>query len=115
MFNIGPIDTKLEDFVKLDMLFQNIWVLCCLSHNIRTHTQALTVCNLAIDLMHNDVNNALAARTCIVVVVVTHESNMASYFPKAGNLNGSNADICSDVAGPSSSGSGDLFEPSDRS
>ena len=26
LFNIGPIDTKLEDFVKLDVLFQNIWV-----------------------------------------------------------------------------------------
>ena len=40
---------------------------------------------------------------------------MASYFPTAGNLNGSNADMCSDVAGPSSSGLGDLFEISDRS
>ena len=38
--------------------------------------------------MHND-------------VVVTNESDMASYFPKAGNLNGSNADMCSDEAGPS--------------
>ena len=60
-------------------------------------------------------NNAFAARTCIVVVVVTNESNMASYFPEAGNLNGSNANMCSDVAEPSSSGSGDLFELSDRS
>ena len=60
-------------------------------------------------------NNAFAARTCIVVVVVTNESNMASYFPEAGNLNGSNADMCSDVTGPWSSGSGDLFELSDRS
>ena len=34
---------------------------------------------------------------------------MASYFPEAGNLNGINADMCSDVAGPSSSGSGDLL------
>ena len=33
-------------------------------------------------------NNAFAARTCIVVVVVTNESNMASYFPEAGNSNG---------------------------
>ena len=40
---------------------------------------------------------------------------MASYFPKAGNLNGSNADMCSDEAGPSSSGSGDLFELLDNS
>ena len=50
-----------------------------------------------------------------MVVVVTHESNMASYFSEAINLNGSNAYMCSDVAGPSSSGSGDLFELSERS
>ena len=36
-------------------------------------------------------------------------------FPEVGNVNGSNADVCSDVAGPSSSGSGDLIELSDRS
>ena len=52
---------------------------------------------------------------CIVVVVVRHESSMASYFPEAGNLNDRNADMCSDVAGPSSTGSEDLFELSDRS
>ena len=40
---------------------------------------------------------------------------MAPYSPKAGNLKGSNTDLCSDVAGSSSSGSGDLFELSDRS
>ena len=50
-----------------------------------------------------------------MVVGVTNESNMASYFPEAENLNGSNADMCSDVAGPSSRGSGDLFDFSDRS
>ena len=55
-------------------------------------------------------SNAFGARTYIVGVVVMNESNMASYFPEAGNLNGSNADMCSDVAGPSSSGSGDLFD-----
>ena len=48
-------------------------------------------------------------------VVVKNKYNMASYFPEAGNLNGSNADMCSDEAGPSSSGSGDLFELSDSS
>ena len=36
-----------------------------------------------------------------------------TYFPEAGNLIGSNADMCSDVARQSSSGSGDLFELSD--
>ena len=46
---------------------------------------------------------------CIVVVVNTHEFNMASYFLEAENLNGSNAEMCSDVAGPSINGSGDLF------
>ena len=53
-----------------------------------------------IDLMQSDVNNAFAARTCIAGVVVTNESNMASYFPEAGNLNSSIADMCSDMAGP---------------
>ena len=36
-------------------------------------------------------------------------------FPEAGNLNGSNADMCSDMAGPSTRGSGDLLEFSDKS
>ena len=45
-------------------------------------------------------NNAFAARTGIAEVVVKNESNMASYqLPEAGNLNGSNADLCSDVTG----------------
>ena len=35
---------------------------------------------------------------------------MTSYFPGAGNLNGSNADMCSDVVEPSSSDSVDLFD-----
>ena len=39
-------------------------------------------------------------------VVVTHESDMASYLVEAGNLNGRNVDMSSDVAGPSSSGWG---------
>ena len=59
--------------------------------------------------MQNVVKQYFPARMCIVGVVVTKESNMASYFPKAGNVNGSNADVCSDVAGPSSSVSGELF------
>ena len=50
-----------------------------------------------------------------MLVVVTHESNMASYFSEAGNLNSRNAYMCSDVAAPSSSGSSDFFELSDRS
>ena len=36
--------------------------------------------------------------------------NMASYLPEAENLNDSNTAMCSDVAGPSSGGSGDLFD-----
>ena len=60
--------------------------------------------------MHNDVNNAVAALTCIVVVAVTHESNVASHFPEAGN-----ADMCPDVAEPVGSRSGDLFELLDKS
>ena len=45
-----------------------------------------------------------------MVVVVMNETNMVSYFPQAANLNGSNADMCFHVAGPSNSGAGDLFE-----
>ena len=40
---------------------------------------------------------------------------MESYFPEARNLKGSNADMCSDVAAPSSNGSSDLVELLDRS
>ena len=29
LFNIGPISTKLKDFVKLGVLFLNIWALRC--------------------------------------------------------------------------------------
>ena len=47
-------------------------------------------------------NNAFVARTCIVGVVVMYEYNMVLYFLEAGNLNGSSADICSDMAGLSS-------------
>ena len=55
--------------------------------------------------MHNDVKQCFCS----------NDSNMASYFPEAGNLNGSNSDMCSYVVGPSSSGPGDLFELSDGS
>ena len=48
-------------------------------------------------------------------VVVTNKSKMASYFPGAGNLNGSDTEICFDVAGPSSSGSGNLEDHSESS
>ena len=51
--------------------------------------------------MHNVTtsNNAFAAQTCIVLVVARNKSNIALYFLKAENLNSSNADMCSDVAG----------------
>ena len=73
------------------------------SYFIQKPTRVLMSTLNAIDLLNNDVNNALAARTCIVVVVVMNESNMASYFPEAGNLKGRSADMCSDAAGPSRS------------
>ena len=64
--------------------------------------------------MHNDVKQCSPGSNVYCRrVIVTNESNMASYFPEAENVNGSNADMCSDVAGPSSSGSGHLFELSD--
>lgn len=51
-------------------------------------------------------NSGFAAQTSIVGDVVTIESNVASYFPVARNLNLRNADM----AEPLSTGSGDLFE-----
>ena len=47
--------------------------------------------------------------------VVTHESNIVSYFHEAGNLSDSNAGMCSDMTEPSGSGTDDLYELSDRS
>ena len=63
----------------------------------------------------NTMLSRLERERSIVEVVITNESNLALYFPEAGNLNDSNADMCSDVARPSSSDSGDLFDLSDRS
>ena len=60
-------------------------------------------------------NNAFAAQMCILVVEVKNESNIPSYLPAVGSLKGRNTYMCSDVAGPSSSGSSDLFELSDMS
>ena len=42
-FNIGPNPTKLEDFVKLGILFLAVGVLCPLSHNTQTRTQSPTI------------------------------------------------------------------------
>ena len=83
----------------------------------REGEEGATKCSVGIVVTHNDVKQCFRGSNvhCAVVVVVTNESNMTSYFPEAGNLNGSNADISSDVAGPSRSGSGDMFELSDRS
>ena len=50
-----------------------------------------------------------------MVVVVTHEFHLASYLLEAGILNGNNADMCSYVAGQSTSSSDDSFELSNRS
>ena len=65
--------------------------------------------------MHNDVKQCFRGSNFHCGSCISNESTMASYFPEVGNLNGSNADICSDVAGPSSSGSGNLFELPDWS
>ena len=62
----------------------------------------------SIDLTHNDVKQCF--RGSNVHWGSCDESNIASYFPEGENLNGSNADMRSNVAGPSSSGSGDLFD-----
>ena len=42
-FNIGPNLTKLEDFVKLGVLFLAVGVFCLISHNTQTRTQSRTI------------------------------------------------------------------------
>ena len=66
-----------------------------------------------IDLMHNDVR-AFAARNVHSGSCTESRTNSIGR-PEEENLNGSNADMSSDMAGPSSSGLGDLFELSDKS
>lgn len=38
-FNVGPIKTKLEDFVNPGFIFLTLWVSCCFSQNKRTRIQ----------------------------------------------------------------------------
>ena len=66
-----------------------------------------------IGLMHNDVKQCFRGLN-VHCGSCSHEQIQYG-VSEAGNLNGNNADTCSDVAGPSSSGSDDLFELSDRS
>ena len=60
--------------------------------------------------MHNDVKQCFRGSNLHCGSCSNERINMASNFPEAGNLNGSNADKCSDVAGPSSTSPGDLFD-----
>ena len=73
-------------------------------HWICTVFHQSSICTLqnylwVIDLTHNDIKQRFCGSNGIVGVVVTNDSNMVSFFPEVGNLNGSNANICSDVAG----------------
>ena len=42
-FNIGPNPTKLEDFVKLGVLFLAVGVLCPIAHNTQTRAHSPTI------------------------------------------------------------------------
>ena len=42
-FNIGPINTKLQNVANFKVLFLTIWVSCCLFHNKPTRTQPLLI------------------------------------------------------------------------
>ena len=71
--------------------------------------------NFGIDLIHNDVKQYFRGSNVLCGSCSHKRIQYGVLFPEARNLSGSNAGMCSDVAGPSSSGSGDLFELSDRS
>ena len=60
--------------------------------------------------MRSDVKQFFCGLNVFFYVVVINESNVGSYFHEVGNLNGGNADMCSDVAGLSSSSLGNLFD-----
>ena len=60
-----------------------------------------------IDVMHNVVKQCFCSSN---VHCGSCSHARIQYYPEARNLNGSNAVTCSHVAGPSMSGSGDLFE-----
>ena len=70
----------------------------------------LSLCQ--IDLTHNDVKQCFCGSNVHCGSYSHARIQYSVVFPLAENLN---ADMCSDMAGPSSSGSGDLFELSDRS
>ena len=64
---------------------------------------------LIIDLVHNDVKQYFRDSNVYCGSSSHERIQYALVFPKR-ETNGSNADTCSDVAGPSSSGSGHLFD-----
>ena len=74
----------------------------------------LKVC-MEIDLMHNDVKQCFCCSNVRCGSCSLARIQYGVVFPRSGNLNDRNAEMCSDVAGPSSSGLRDLFELSDRS
>ena len=63
-----------------------------------------------IDLMHNDVKQYFRGSNVDCGSCSHKRIQYGVVFSVAGNLNGSDADMCCDVTGPSSSGSGDLFD-----
>ena len=65
--------------------------------------------------MHNDVKHCFVDSNVHCGSCSHERIQYGIVFPGSGKFNGSNADICSDVAGPLSSGLGYLFELSDRS
>ena len=69
----------------------------------------------AIDLMHNDVKQCFYGSNVHCGSCRHARIQCGVVFPEAVNLNGRNADMCSDVAGSSRSRSGDLFELSGKS
>ena len=59
--------------------------------------------------MHNDVKQCFRDSNVHCGSCIHERIQCGVVFPKAGNLNGSNSAMCSDVAWPSSNGSGDCL------
>ena len=69
----------------------------------------------ALDLMHNDVKQCFRASNVHCGSCIHERIQHGVAFPWSGKFKWQYADMCSDVAGPSSSGSGDLFDLWERS
>ena len=116
-------NTFCESFYQITMLQVccNKYSEICLAteanftHDSRCHQNRKIPFTILIDLMHNGIKQCFCGWNVHCGICSHAQIQYGVVLPEVGNLNGRNTDMCSDVAGPSASGSEDLFELSDGS